>query len=59
MIDMATNPGATAADEAAMLERNGITRTTIHQYHVDGFRYSSIGEAMAQVKRSARGRAAD
>jgi hypothetical protein len=59
MIAIPTNPGASAADEAAMLERNGITRTTIHQYHVDGFRYSSAGEAMAQVKRSARSRAAD
>jgi len=59
MIDAAMDPGATSADEAAMLERNGITRITVHQYHVDGFRYSSIGEAMAQVKRAARGRAAD
>lgn len=59
MIDIAINPGASVADEAAMLERNGITRIIVHHYHVDGFRYSSIGDAMAQVKRSARGRAAD
>ena len=58
MIEDITDRSATAADESALLERNGITRTIVHQYHVDGFRYSSVGEAMAQVKRSARGRAA-
>ena len=44
---------ARIADEAALLARNGITKTAVHQFHVDTYRYSSLAEALAQVARSA------
>ena len=42
--------------DAAVMARNGITRVTVHQYHVDGYRYSSLRDAMAQVGRGAEAR---
>ena len=41
--------------EIAVMARNGITRVPAFQYHVDGFRYGNLADAMAQVTR--RGRA--
>lgn len=49
---------ATSADlEFAMMERNGITRVPADQFHVDGYRYSNLADALAQVKRGAGARA--
>ena len=48
---------ASAEDEEAMLERNGITRVPAHHYHVDGYRYSNLADALAQVRRGSAGRA--
>lgn len=42
--------------ELAVMARNGITRITVHLYRVDGFRYTSLDEALAQVRRGARAR---
>ncbi|GAA4822478.1 hypothetical protein GCM10023232_19950 [Sphingosinicella ginsenosidimutans] len=42
--------------EAALMMRNGITRTTSSHYHVDGYRYTSLADAIAQVNRGARDR---
>ncbi len=50
----APEPGSSA--EAEMLDRNGITRETISQYRVDGFRYTNLGDALAQVRRGAGAR---
>lgn len=41
----------------ALMERNGITRVRADQYHVDGYRYTSLADALAQVSRVARVRA--
>ena len=41
------DPGA----EAQMLERNGIEKETVSHYRVDGFRYSNLVDALAQVRR--------
>ena len=43
--------------EAAVMIRNGITRVQADQYHVDGYRYTSLADALAQVSRVARVRA--
>ena len=42
--------------DAAVMARNGITRVTVDQYHVDGYRYSNLRDAMAQVSRGAGAR---
>ena len=43
-----------AADpDLAVMHRNGILRVPADQYHVDGYRYSSLADALAQVRRSA------
>ena len=51
-------PAADADTEAALMARNGITRVRADQYHVDGYRYSRLADAMAQVGRGAGGRRA-
>ena len=38
--------------DLAVMERNGITRITAHQYWVHGYRYTNLADALAQVKRS-------
>lgn len=43
--------------EVAVMERNGIIRVPAHQYWVDGYRYTNLADALAQVKRSAGARA--
>lgn len=42
--------------EAAVLARNRITRTTFSRYEVDGYRYTNLADALAQVSRGASGR---
>lgn len=42
--------------EAAILLRNGITRIPADHYHVDGYRYTSLADALAQVRRGAHDR---
>ena len=37
--------------EAAMMARNGISCIPVNYYHVDGFRYTSLAEAVSQVTR--------
>ena len=46
--------------EAATMARNGITRVPADHYHVDGYRYTNLADALAQVRRGAgkRGRPA-
>ena len=47
-------PSAVDADtEAALMARNGVTRIRADQYHVDGYRYSRLADALAQVGRGA------
>ena len=53
MADQDKGIAAGDADEAALLTRNGITKVTVHQFHVDDYRYSSLADALAQVRRSA------
>ena len=47
-----------ANDALALMERNGITLVTANQYHVDGYRYSNLADALAQVRRGSARRAA-
>lgn len=42
--------------EAAVMMRNGITRTPASRYHVDGYHYTSLGDALDQVRRGASAR---
>ncbi|HEX4739339.1 MAG TPA: hypothetical protein VH331_17455 [Allosphingosinicella sp.] len=42
---------ADPAGAAALMARHGITRSTVHQYLVDGYRYTSLVDALAQAKR--------
>ena len=51
---------ADPADESALMARHGITRTTVQHYFVDGYRYTSLADALAQAKRRSdrRGHAA-
>lgn len=57
-----TGPERIAAPEMhveeadALLERNGITRVRADQFHVGGYRYGNITDALAQVARGAGGR---
>jgi len=52
-------PAAVDAEtEAALMARNGITRVWADRYQVDGYLYSRLADALAQVGRGARGRAA-
>ena len=37
--------------EAAVMMRNGITRTPASRYHVDGYHYTSLADALDQVRR--------
>ena len=46
-----------AEDERALLARNGITRVPADHYHVEGYRYTNLADALAQVGRGAPGRA--
>jgi hypothetical protein len=43
--------------EQEVMERNGITRVVTHNYHVDGYRYTTLAEALSQVRRGASDRA--
>ena len=43
--------------EAATMARNGITRVPADHYHVDGYRYTNLADALAQVRRRAGKRA--
>ena len=46
---------APASDpNAAIMARNGIVRTETFHYHVEGYRYTRLGDALAQVARSSR-----
>ena len=48
-------PAAVPATDAdvAVMARNGITRTEAFHYHVDGYRYTSLRDALAQAARGA------
>lgn len=55
MITDTSAGGVDKADpEAAHLERYGITRVRADTYHVGGFRYGNIADAIAQAKRAER-----
>lgn len=49
-------PGAPDDAEIEMMARNRITRVAAYQYHVDGYRYSNLADAIAQVTRESRKR---
>ncbi len=45
-------PTASAAEtEQALLAEHGITRVRADHFDVDGYRYSNVGDAIAQAKR--------
>ena len=46
-------PSSTEADDALMARFN-ITRVPADQFHVDGYRYSHLADALAQARRSRR-----
>jgi hypothetical protein len=53
------DPAAPGEDpEIAVMAQNGITRTPANHYHVDGYRYASLTDALAQAKRGAASREA-
>lgn len=63
-MDESTTGGRAAAAETleaepdrALMERNGITRVTTYQYRVDGYRYTQLTDALAQVARRSRAEA--
>jgi hypothetical protein len=49
---LATESAAEA--DAALLAEHGIVRVPADRFEVDGYRYSSLGDAVAQAKRSRR-----
>lgn len=58
MADLRPAPQAMSDDaEADVMARNRITRVAAYQYHVDGYRYSNLADALAQVARESRKRA--
>ena len=55
--DRPTGAGARdVQDEADLMVRNGITRVRADHYLVDGYRYTNLADALAQVRRGAAGR---
>ena len=42
----------------AQMARHGIVRVPVDQFHVDGFRYTNLTDALAQARRAARKEAA-
>ena len=51
------NPPTTAVDDdTALMMRNGIALVQANQYHVDGYRYSNLADALAQVRRASTAR---
>lgn len=44
-------PEVVDAESATEMERYGIVRVPIDYFHVGGFRYTSLKEAIAQAKR--------
>ena len=43
---------ALLSGEAALMDRYGIVRVPADQFHVDGYRYSTFADALAQARRS-------
>jgi len=39
---------------AALMARHGIVRVPAEQFHIDGFRYSNLADALAQARRADR-----
>jgi hypothetical protein len=39
------------ADDSALMAAHGITRTAVHHFFVDGYRYTKLADALAQAKR--------
>jgi hypothetical protein len=39
---------------AALMARHGIARVPADQFHVDGFRYTNLADALAQARRADR-----
>ena len=53
---MATIDNPTSADAAhdrELMERHGIAVVRADQYHVDGYRYTNLADAVAQARRRA------
>jgi len=47
-----TAPFTDLSSDAALLARYGIERVPVDQFRVDGYRYSSLPDAVAQARRS-------
>ena len=54
--NMQTPPAAAPASdsEIEVMARNGIVRTEAFQYHVGGYRYTNLSDALAEVTRASR-----
>ena len=52
MTDPIARPAPEGDDEAAMLARHGIVRVPADRFHVDGYRYDRLADAVAQALRS-------
>ena len=52
MTGAAIVPGAPApADDAALMAAHGITRSAVHRFFINGYRYTKLSDALAQAKR--------
>lgn len=49
---MDNTPTPTELDEAAVMDRHGITRVPAFQYIYNTFRYSNLSDAVAEAKRN-------
>lgn len=47
------NPAADAEPDRELMERHGIAVVRADQYHVDGYRYTNLADAIAQASRRA------
>ena len=45
------NPMSADARDRGLAERHGVVVVRADQYHVDGYRYTNLADAMAQAQR--------
>lgn len=46
--------GPARESDVSLMARHGIVRVPADQFHVDGFRYTNLADALAQAKRAGR-----
>ena len=51
---MSGESGQAGESDVVLMARHGIVRVPADQFHVDGFRYSNLADALAQAKRAGR-----